>query len=459
MVYRLFTNGSINLVAMSIRIRTKIILSFSVIFTILFLLIFMSFYGGNMLYQGAFKLEEEIYEMYLIAGIQNNINDLVMPPNDYLITGDIKEKEKFQAILEKTTAGFEQLDGWVHREHNAQIREAREGFAMLREKAEEIFRIQNPIGNRRGAHLMYEMDALASDTISSHLNRIHRDIRGEVGGLINDADRTKKEVTGFTIIGAVISIITVIILIMYLVKSIVKPIYRFKEGAFIIGGGNLDHRINIRDGLEINLLVDEFNRMTSRLKESHQCLEKKVEERTRELNELNMILRDCSIKDGLTGLYNHKHFYERLEEEIKKARRYNRPFSLIMADIDYFKNYNDTHGHSTGDTLLRQVASTMKKSVRTQDIVARYGGDEFSIILPETGKDGALILAERIRLSIKQLFPLNGTQDSGSLRISLGVATHPDDAGDLATMVEKADSALYLAKKMGRNRVCSGKSS
>lgn len=444
---------------MSIRIRTKIILSFSVIFTLFSLLIFISFYSSNMLYQGAFKLEEEIYEMYLIAGIQNNINDLLMPPNDYLITGDIKEKEKFQAILEKTTADFQQLDGWVHREYNPQIREAREGFTNIREKAEEIFRIQNPIGNRRGAQLMYEMDSIGSDMMSSHLNRIHRDIKGKVGGLINYADRIKKEVNRLILIGAVISIITVIILIMYLVHSIVKPIYHFKEGAFIIGGGNLDHRIDIRDGHEINLLVGEFNRMASRLKESHQCLEKKVEERTRELNELNIILRDCSIKDGLTGLFNHKHFYERLGEEIYKARRYNRPFSLIMADLDHFKNYNDTHGHATGDSLLRQVASAIRNSVRTQDIVARYGGDEFSIILPETGNNGALTLAERIRLSINQLCTLNGTQDSGGLRISLGVATYPDDAEDLATMFEKADSALYSAKKIGRNRVCSSNSS
>jgi len=310
----LIYSSSINTVVMSIRIRTKIIFSFSVIFTILFLLLFISYYSRNILYQGTFKLEEEIYEIYLISGMQHNINDLVMPANDYLITGDIKEKEKFEATLEKTTAGFEQLDGGVHLEHNDQIREAREGFAMLRKKAEEIFRIQNPVGNRRGAQLMYEMDTLASDTISGSLNRIHRDIKGEVGGLIDDTDRIKKEVDKLIIIGIVISIVSVIILIMYLVKSIVKPIYSFKEGAIIIGGGNLDHRIDIRDGLEINLLVDEFNKMTSRLKESHQCLEKKVEERTKELNELNLILRDCSIKDGLTGLYNHKHFYERLEE-------------------------------------------------------------------------------------------------------------------------------------------------
>jgi len=181
---------------------------------------------------------------------------------------------------------------------------------------------------------------------------------------------------------------------------------------------------------------------------------KELRKNERTLNELNRRFFDLSIRDDLTDVYNRRYFYEKLEEEIKRSERYGTVLSLIMLDIDYFKHYNDTHGHQAGDSVLRDVALLLRNNVREQDLVARYGGEEFAIILPETGKQVAGKLAERIRGCLSaQAFYFKETLQSGKLTISLGVATFPEDAKSLNDLVEMADRALYKAKEKGRNRV------
>lgn len=181
---------------------------------------------------------------------------------------------------------------------------------------------------------------------------------------------------------------------------------------------------------------------------------KELREKERTLNELNRRFFDLSIRDDLTDVYNRRYFYEKLEEEIKRSERYRTVLSLIMLDIDYFKHFNDTHGHQAGDSVLRDVALLLRNNVREQDLVARYGGEEFAIILPETGKQVAGKLAERIRGCLSaQAFHFKETLQSGKLTISLGVATFPEDAKSLNDLVETADRALYKAKEKGRNRV------
>jgi len=155
-----------------------------------------------------------------------------------------------------------------------------------------------------------------------------------------------------------------------------------------------------------------------------------------------------SITDGLTGLYNHRHFQEQLEVEVKRAQRYDLALSLIMIDLDHFKEFNDTYGHLEGDSLLRKIAQILKSSLRETDLVARYGGEEFAVILPETDKEGASIAAERVRKTVsEQTFGEVGAK----MTISLGVASYPDDACLRADLIRQADEALYRAKREGRN--------
>jgi len=161
---------------------------------------------------------------------------------------------------------------------------------------------------------------------------------------------------------------------------------------------------------------------------------------------------EMSIRDGLTKLYNHHHFYHRLEEEFSRASRYSEPLSLIFFDIDDFKRINDNFGHTQGDEVLRQVGFTMKSVARDSDLPARYGGDEFAVILPNTSAEGALDVAHRLSATIKALNfdSLKGEQ----VTISIGVATVVDKrVQSFDRLVWLADDAMYKAKAQGKDHV------
>ena len=161
-----------------------------------------------------------------------------------------------------------------------------------------------------------------------------------------------------------------------------------------------------------------------------------------------------SLTDGLTGLYNHRHFQKLLYEELNRSIRYKHPLSLLMIDVDYFKNYNDTYGHQAGDALLASTAKIIRGNIRNTDIAARYGGDEFCVILTETDKEVAFLKAEKIRREIETCrFPDNQKQPHENLSISTGISTFPVDTDDRGKLLKKVDDALYRSKKERRNRI------
>jgi diguanylate cyclase (GGDEF)-like protein len=194
---------------------------------------------------------------------------------------------------------------------------------------------------------------------------------------------------------------------------------------------------------------------TVRLTEENRRLLKTLKKQNRQLERTNKILEDVACRDGLTGLFNHRYFQDFLRSEIDRCQRDNDIFSLIFFDLDHFKFYNDSHGHLEGDYLLRQLATLLEKNFRHSDVVSRYGGEEFVVILPGTSKKDAQHLAENMRCFIEG-FPFNGrdTQPSGKLTSSVGVATYPEDGNNRTELVQSADNAMYQAKKSGRNGVC-----
>ncbi len=160
-----------------------------------------------------------------------------------------------------------------------------------------------------------------------------------------------------------------------------------------------------------------------------------------------------AITDSLTGLYLRRHFYERLTEELVRSKRFNFDLSFLMIDIDDFKKCNDTYGHLVGDVVLKEVARVIRENIREIDIVARYGGEEISLALPETGVESARIVAERVRRKIEEnLF--KAYDEKVRITVSIGMAAYPKDSGDMKALIEKADIALYAAKKSGKNVVC-----
>ena len=161
-----------------------------------------------------------------------------------------------------------------------------------------------------------------------------------------------------------------------------------------------------------------------------------------------------SYTDDLTGIYNHRFFIEQLTLEVERQKRYDTPLSLLMIDIDYFKNYNDTNGHLAGDQALKAISILIQRGVRQTDIVARYGGEEFSAILINAGREKALEIAERVRRNVADTrFPNEGAQPNKDVTVSVGVATFSSSISTLTDLIREADHALYRAKKRGRNRI------
>lgn len=158
--------------------------------------------------------------------------------------------------------------------------------------------------------------------------------------------------------------------------------------------------------------------------------------------------------DGLTGLYNHRYFQEQMSAALEHAKRYEREFSLIIIDIDYFKKFNDNFGHQCGDRVLRAVAQTLKKNVRATDIVCRYGGEEMSIILPNIGREDAIFTAQKLCKLVAEQEVRTNNDKTTNVTISLGVATYPKDAQTTQELIKAADERLYHAKENGRNQVC-----
>ncbi len=164
--------------------------------------------------------------------------------------------------------------------------------------------------------------------------------------------------------------------------------------------------------------------------------------------------QELAIHNGLTGIYNYRYFMKQLDEEIKRAERYGRSVSLMMIDIDLFKNVNDSHGHQRGDEVLKGLAQTLVNSTRETDVVARYGGEEFCVILPETDLEDALEVAEKLRASVAKASYARERGHSVKITISIGVAAYPGNAGNQEDLLRKSDDALYAAKTK-RNMVVS----
>lgn len=168
---------------------------------------------------------------------------------------------------------------------------------------------------------------------------------------------------------------------------------------------------------------------------------------------LRETLRTQAIRDELTGLYNRRYMEETLTRELARAVRTGSPLSLIMFDVDHFKTYNDTYGHAGGDALLRALGAAATASFRKSDVVCRYGGEEFVVVMPDAAIDGALARAEVLRLAVKQLAVHLHGKSLGAVTISSGVAAFPADAQDAHTLHAAADEALYSSKRNGRDRV------
>ena len=269
-------------------------------------------------------------------------------------------------------------------------------------------------------------------------------------------------------IGRVAGLNLAIVLIVSLAASriagsFVRPLRALSDAAERLSKGERDVEIDetTLTSEEVNVLTRTFNEMSRGLErnareieKSHQAVKVANDElivKNQELLDVNLVLEQLSITDGLTKLHNHRYFQESIATECKRSLRSKDPLSLILIDIDYFKKWNDRLGHAGGDEILRRLAEVMNQCVRETDILTRYGGEEFALIALNTDLDGAIALGEKIRQSIEEeSFLTDVPSEKEQLTVSIGVATLDEDRKQL---FKDADGALYTAKDTGRNRV------
>ncbi|WP_054696252.1 sensor domain-containing diguanylate cyclase [Syntrophomonas palmitatica] len=233
-----------------------------------------------------------------------------------------------------------------------------------------------------------------------------------------------------------------VILNLLLAKGSIRDIevnFRSKNGKIIIGLMSADIlRIDTKDYL-LTMVTDITER---------RLMEKELEEKNQRLQELNQKLKMQTITDDLTGIYNHRYIFQCLQQELRRAKRYKHPLTVMMLDLDHFKLVNDRWGHQVGDHVLKSVARIIASNLRETDMVGRYGGEEFLVILPMTDIKDGLQVAERIRKEVQEA---SFSQKGLKVTISIGAAQYNGDKLD--KLIGRADSLLYQAKNNGRNRV------
>ncbi|MDO9450856.1 MAG: diguanylate cyclase, partial [Rugosibacter sp.] len=311
-----------------------------------------------------------------VTRLQTALLMVASPLKHYLIHGDAVESKRFAQLRQRVERAFQEIspERFTRAESYALIRAAREEWEQALPLGERLLRLPNPVDNTAMTRDMAQFDAhieqavFALDEAGDHFHRVIDRNRAQAG-----AARVRALWLTFAafMLAAVVSLFAGVAL----ARSITDPVDTLRQGATRLAEGQLSHRVVIHRNDELGELAAAFNTMAVRLEADQAALEQ------------------LATRDGLTGLYNHRTFYILLEDELARTQRFKRPVSLLLLDIDYFKRINDTHGHLTGDAVIRELGELLDREARTMDRVCRYGGEEITIILPETNLETAINVA------------------------------------------------------------------
>ena len=375
-------------------------------------------------------------EMYPVTRLQTALFQVAMPVNDYLVHGDPAERRQFAQLRQRVERAFREAppERYTLAEERVLIRTARAEWEQALPLGEQLLRLPDPVGNAAAARDMERFDAHIERAVSA-LDEAHHHFHQ-----VLDQDRAQAGVSRSRILGATFAAFVLAGAVslftgVALARSVTDPVDTLRQGAARLAEGKLSHRVDIHRHDELGELAAAFNAMAGRIEADQAAL------------------AELASRDGLTGLYNHRTFYVLLGDELARAKRFQRPVSLLLLDIDHFKRVNDTHGHLAGDAALRELCELLRREARAIDRVCRYGGEEITLILPETDIEAAVRLAERLRAAVEaQAFDV-GTGTPPHLTVSIGAASWPAHADNAQALVAAADAALYAAKRGGRNRV------
>ncbi|MDO8683444.1 MAG: diguanylate cyclase [Armatimonadota bacterium] len=268
--------------------------------------------------------------------------------------------------------------------------------------------------------------------------RVSKDKWGTVaiGFSLGDVNRSIDELETSILLVFALALIVGILGSIMLARGISGQLRQLIATARDVAKGDLTGSVPESSSDEIGELSKTFNIMLRAIRDSHERLTQRAN------------------TDSLTDLHNHRYFQERLAVEISRASRYHHNLSVLMIDIDHFKNFNDRYGHPFGDRVLREIAQIMKAEMRDMDVIARYGGEEFAVILPETGIDDAYAAGERLRTAVQRHCFYGAENETVPMTISVGAGQYPSHSLEREGLIMAADMALYRAKSTGRNKTC-----
>lgn len=460
---------------MPISIKTRLLIGYFGGLILIIGVAATALYDRSILIHGIKDAESITEEIATVQDLNMVLEGLVISVTDYMSTGKPVGREYLLDTGKKMDEPFKRIKALhVYRNHAGAaesgkqdaVEEMQTSLHNIRKLAENIYVIQHPQKSAEATRLFSEIEKERKNFLRQ-LQTYNSLNKEEQEYALYLSERHIKTVNITMASGAMLVLFFALTYILYLNRTIADPIINLTESVKEVEAGRWE-KIAPQGGKELDLLVNEYNRMIDRLHDSYEGLEEivvlrtaelreantEIRKRYEELKELQQVTRELAITDGLTGLYNHKQLWERLEDEIARAERFGNPLSFIMCDIDYFKHYNDNNGHLKGDKLLKELGTILKSSMRKIDIVARYGGEEFGIILIETGKDDAYKVAEKLRGTVEAFhFENEEGQPDGDVTLSLGLASYPVDSTNCEELVRMADEALYTAKRQGRNRV------
>lgn len=376
-------------------------------------------------------VEETVQELHPVSHLQLLLQQADMFGHLFLQHEDPEAKKLFDrtcrnidaAFLPSVTPPFDLPEKQAHFQAAAgQWRSFRNRFPDL-----------SPSSGQVREDLRTELAGVVERMIH-HLERLQeaglREIAAEQATM-----QAARQKTAFLILAMVLAAAASgIVAALVLARTILNPLRRIEESARRLGEGDLSFRLEEGGADELGRLMKLVNHMAAALERGQK------------------VLHDMSMRDPLTGLHNRRRFHQLLALETERSRRFDRPLSLLMADLDHFKSVNDHYGHLAGDEALRCVATTMNGQLRQVDHLARFGGEEFAFILPETLGPGAVEIAERLRHAVVAQSILVAPQVAINMTVSIGVAAFPQDGETADALLAAADAALYQAKKAGRNR-------
>lgn len=398
--------------------------------------------------------DETLEELFPLTHLESLIVKTLIPAENYLITGNLAERDRFRGLSREVDNTFAAVLAapFDLPEKQVLVRASQKQWQQAQTISEAIFTKSESAASLHGGVSLTHATPVANLSVAQKRERLNTYINQAADSLdqlykllihlqiaenIAEAESIKQRVRLIITMVSGLGLGVAVVAGLVLVRSILLPLRVLEKGVVRFSEGDLSHRIILPAQDELGQLAGTFNNMAEKLEQSQAAL------------------KNLATMDGLTGVYNRREFNQRLAAELERSRRYGHSCSLLIVDIDYFKNINDTYGHQIGDEALHFIAALIKQEVRPGDQVARYGGEEFAVIMPETSGFGASAMAERLRDAIATQAMSITEKQIINITVSGGLATFPEDAGSEEILIFAADQALYAAKHSGRNRVVS----